>query len=327
MTTTTLGYQYTDLLPDTYYEHALRADLRRGLSSPDNKQISPTWFYDARGSDLFEQITQLDSYYPTRCEHQILTRRAATIADLTRAQTLIELGSGSSLKTQLLLDALGPTLESYIPLDVSSTALRQACDRLAPLYPELQVHGIRTDFHTTLELPARTGPRLFAFLGSTIGNLQHPQARVQFLDRLRTTMLPGDHLLLGADLVKDPATLVAAYDDPTTAQFNLNVLAVINRETGADFNPGIFTHTAPWNPATEQIEMRLRSNVDQVVNLPALDMTVPFTAGEDLLTEISAKFTRSRVTTELAAARMTLRAWYTDPDQMFGLALAAPVTR
>lgn len=322
LTTLQTGYTFTDLLPPSYYDSALREDLRRGLPQPEI-EFSPMWFYDAVGSDLFEQICALDSYYPTRVERGILAAHANTIARLSDAHTLIELGSGSSVKTRLLLDALRGTLREYIPLDVSATALHQACTDLSPHYPGLALHAIRSDFTTTVELPERTGPRLLVFLGSTIGNFR-PTERVAFLKRLRRSMSSGDLLLLGTDLIKPEATLVAAYNDATTAKWNLNVLEVFNR-AGCDFDRGGFGHVALWNDRYERIEMRLRARRTQVISNPSLGVQVRIAEGQDLLTEVSHKFTKDRVVTELAAAGLETRAWLTDTDQQFAVSLSAPL--
>ena len=316
-------------LPPGYLEEALRADARSGLTS-EPKSLPPKWFYDAQGSALFEKITELREYYPTRAEREILTANAVGIAGQTRARTLVELGSGSSEKTRLLLDALraaGP-LRCYVPVDVSEPALVAAADALSAEYQGLDVRAVLSDFSEHLGLPARgdaPAPRLIAFLGSTIGNLL-PTERASFLARLRAGLCPGDFFLLGTDLVKDPATLVAAYDDCSgvTAAFNKNVLAVLNTELGADFDLDAFEHVAVWDADHEWIEMRLRSLGDQVVHLPAIGFTVRFAGGEEMRTEISAKFRRSGVEAELAAAGFAMRSWWTDSAGQFGLSLSVP---
>ena len=268
-------------LPPGFLAEALRADARAGLAS-DPKSLPPKWFYDAQGSALFEKITELREYYPTRAEREILRARAASVAALTRARTLVELGSGSSEKTRLLLDALRAegTLRCYAPVDVSEAALIAAADALTAEYPGLDVRAVVSDFEEHLGFPDEgdaPSPRLVAFLGSTIGNLL-PDQRAAFLGRVRAAMRPGDFFLLGTDLVKDPATLIAAYDDDSglTAEFNKNVLAVLNAELGADFDPDEFEHVAVWDAAAEWIEMRLRSLADQAVHLPAIGLTVAF---------------------------------------------------
>ncbi len=316
-------------LPPGYLADALRADARAGLTS-DPKSLPPKWFYDAQGSALFEKITELREYYPTRAEREILHAHATSVAALTKARTLVELGSGSSEKTRLLLDTLrvAGTLRCYVPVDVSEPALGAAGDALAAEYPGLDVRAVVSDFEEHLGLPAdgdAPARRLVAFLGSTIGNLL-PDQRAAFLAQVRAGLRPGDCFLLGTDLVKDPATLVAAYDDDSgvTAEFNKNVLAVLNAELGADFDPDEFEHVAVWDAEAEWIEMRLRSLTDQTVRVPAIGLTVRFAAGEEMRTEVSAKFRRSGVEAELAATGLAMRSWWTDSAARFGLSLSLP---
>ncbi|HLK76202.1 MAG TPA: L-histidine N(alpha)-methyltransferase [Streptosporangiaceae bacterium] len=316
-------------LPPGFLAESLRADARRGLAS-DPKSLPPKWFYDAQGSALFDKITELREYYPTRAEREILHATATSIAQLTRARTLVELGSGSSDKTRLLLDALraAGALLCYVPVDVSEPALIAAGDALSAEYPGLDVRAVVSDFEEHLGFPAdgdAPAPRLVAFLGSTIGNLL-PAQRAAFLARVRAGLRPGDFFLLGTDLVKDPSVLVAAYDDDSgvTAQFNKNVLAVLNNELGADFDPDEFEHVAVWDPRNEWIEMRLRSLAGQTVHLPAIGLTVAFAEGEDMRTEVSAKFRRAGVEAELAAAGLAMRSWWTDSAAQFGLSLSVP---
>ncbi len=301
---------------------ALEADVRAGLTASP-KSLPPKWFYDARGSELFSRITTLAEYYPTRAEHAILRAHAGQIAELTGADTLIELGSGTSEKTRVLLDALqeGGTVERYVPFDVDESVLREAGGAVAAEYPEVGVHAVLGDFEHHLPLLPTGGRRLIAFLGGTIGNLM-PAQRAAFLHTLASTMAPGDALLLGTDLVKDPARLVAAYDDAAgvTAEFNRNVLHVLVRELGADLDPEAFAHMALWDPEHEWIEMRLRSRTDQVVRV--LDLSVPFAEGEELRTEVSAKFRRSRVAEEVSAAGLELSQWWTDTDGNYALSLS-----
>ncbi|WP_432995317.1 L-histidine N(alpha)-methyltransferase [Dactylosporangium sp. CA-233914] len=305
----------------------LRADARTGLTASP-KWLPPKYFYDARGSELFEEITRLPEYYPTRAEREILSTRAGAIARITGAKTLIELGSGSSEKTRLLLDALREqgTLGSFVPLDVSAAALRAALGELRREYPDLHLHGIVADFVRHLEVLPETGTRLVAFLGGTIGNFT-PAERAPFLSGLRGRLSPGEFLLLGADLVKDPAVLVPAYDDGAgvTAEFNRNVLHVLNRELDGDFNPDAFEHVALWDPTREWIEMRLRAQAPMRVHLKGLNLTVAFAAGEELRTEVSAKFRRDGLTAELAAAGFAVRDWWTDQPGRFALTLATAI--
>ncbi|OLZ74325.1 dimethylhistidine N-methyltransferase [Streptomyces sp. IMTB 2501] len=310
----------TRTLPEDATDAALRADVRNGLTVHP-KWLPPKWFYDARGSELFEQITELPEYYPTRAEREILATRSGEIATASGARTLIELGSGSSEKTRYLLEALAPS--AYVPVDVSESALTQAGQALVEDHPDLEVHALIADFTAPLTLPATPGPRLLAFLGGTIGNLL-PDERAKFLFSVRSLLAPGDGLLLGTDLVKDEQVLVRAYDDAAgvTAAFNKNVLAVVDRELGADFDPDAFDHVALWDTEREWIEMRLRSRVAQTVKVPALDLAVDFAAGEELRTEVSAKFRRDGVTAELAAAGLELTHWLTDAQSRFALSLS-----
>ncbi|MFE2379625.1 L-histidine N(alpha)-methyltransferase [Streptomyces sp. NPDC059398] len=319
-------FQLTRTLPEDATDAALRADVRQGLTGTP-KTLPPKWFYDARGSELFEEITALPEYYPTRAEREILLARAGDIAEATGARTLIELGSGSSEKTRHLLDAL-PALEAYIPVDVSGSALTAAADALLAERPGLTVHALIADFTRELALPAAPGPRLVVFLGGTIGNLLPPE-RGAFLRSVRSLLEPGDQLLLGTDLVKDESVLVPAYDDAAgvTAAFNKNVLSVIDRELGADFDPDAFDHVAVWDRENEWIEMRLRARRAFTVKIPELDLAVPFTAGEEMRTEVSAKFREERVRSELAAAGMPLRHWWTDSGGQFALSLSGPPVR
>lgn len=304
---------------------SMEKDVVTGLGS-DPKTLPPKYFYDAVGSVLFEEITGLPEYYPTRCERSILDERAEEIAAASGADTLVELGSGSSVKTRLLLDGLARagTLARYIPVDVSPTALEGAMDALRLDYPGLDLHGVVADFEHHLALLPQEGRRMVAFLGGTIGNLT-PRERHGFLADLRRGLRPGDTLLLGTDLVKDPTRLVAAYDDASgvTAAFNKNVLTVLNQTLSADFDPDDFDHVAVWDAEHEWIEMRLRSRVAQQVHVADLDLTVSFIEGEHIRTEISAKFRREKVASELTDAGYDLTHWWTDPDEDYALSLAA----
>ncbi|ORT57274.1 L-histidine N(alpha)-methyltransferase [Streptomyces sp. CB03238] len=315
----------TRTLPEDATGADLRADVLHGLTRTP-KDLPPKWFYDARGSELFEEITRLPEYYPTRAEREILVARAAEIAEVTRARTLVELGSGSSEKTRHLIEALLPGLESYVPVDVSESALRGAAEALTGEHPGLQVHALIADFTRGLALPGTPGPRLVAFLGGTIGNLL-PEQRKLFLRSVRSLLSPGDALLLGTDLVKDEETLVAAYDDAAgvTAEFNKNVLAVLARELGADADPADFDHVAVWDREREWIEMRLRARQALTVKIPELDLAVTFEAGEEMRTEVSAKFRQEGVRGELAGAGMELAHWWTDEEGRFALSLATAV--
>ena len=313
----------TRTLPEEATDAALRVDVLRGLTRTP-KTLPPKWFYDAHGSELFEKITELPEYYPARAERELLSAHSAEIAEVTGARSLIELGSGSSEKTRYLLDAI-PDLDTYVPVDVSESALTQAAHALAAQRPGLNIHALITDFTTGLALPGTPGPRLLALLGSTIGNLL-PAERATLLSSIRSLLSPGDALLLGADLVKDEPALVAAYNDAAgvTAAFNKNVLSVMNRALGADFDLDAFEHVARWDAASEWIEMRLRSRTDQTVKIPTLDLQIDFAAGEELRTEVSAKFHEQGVRRELALSGLELTQWWT-AGPLYGLALARPL--
>lgn len=313
-------------LAPSAYADALARDVRAGLTrSP--KSLPPKYFYDERGSDLFDQITRLEVYYPTRAERSLLTRHAAEIAAAVPAGTLVELGSGTSEKTRLLLDALreGGDLRRFVPVDFDPSVLSRSADAIVREYPGIEVHTVVADFEEHLHLLPGGDRRLVAFLGSTIGNFE-PAARARFLRGVREALRPGDAFLLGTDLVKDVGRLVAAYDDPqgVTAAFNRNVLAVVDRELDADFDLDSFEHVAVWDPEQEWIEMRLRSTRDQVVRVGRLGLGVQFAAGEQMRTEVSAKFRRERIERELAAAGLRMTRWW-EGDGDFGLSLSIPV--
>ncbi len=316
--------QLINHLDRDYLRQALEQDVRAGLEATP-KHLPPKWFYDATGSELFSQITRLPEYYPTRRELAILREHVGDIVARGGADTLVELGSGTSEKTVLLLDALADagTLRAYMPVDVDAVTLREAAGRLAARYPGLAVRAVCADFEHHLALLPRTGRRMVAFLGGTIGNLG-PDAREVFLKGLRDTLNPGDTLLLGADLVKDSGRLVAAYDDSAgvTAAFNRNVLHVINRELEAGFDPGAFDHVALYDEVNDWIEMRLRARRDMRVQVAALGLTASFAAGEEMRTEISAKFRPAGLSRELTAAGFTVRRWYLDPTGDYSLVLA-----
>jgi L-histidine N-alpha-methyltransferase len=323
---------FHDHLPPHHAAEELRRDVAAGLTSRP-KVLPPKWFYDKTGSELFERITTLPEYYPTRAEREILAARAGEIVAATGCRTLVELGSGSSEKTRLLLSALtasrggtGHDDAAYVALDVSEDALRDACQALAADYPGLAVTGVRADFETQLgTLPDDPQGRLVVFLGGTIGNLD-PGQRDGFFRDLRAGFGPRDRFLLGADLVKSPEVLVPAYDDAAgvTAAFNHNVLDVMNNGLGADFRHEDFEHVARWDAEHEWIEMRLRAVRDVLVGLPAIDLVVAFDAGEELRTEISAKFRREGLTGELAGAGFAEAGWWTDEEGRFSLSLWSP---
>lgn len=310
-------------------ERTLADDVLDGLTRPF-KELPPKHFYDERGAELFDQICDLPEYYPTRAERSILVSRAAHIAQLTQAAEIVELGSGTAEKTRVLLAALAAagTMRRYVPLDVTESMIVRCAEEITTLHEGLQVHGIVGDFERHLgnvPLPG-DGPRIVAFLGGTIGNFT-PGARRRLLRRVRGLLRPGiDHLLLGTDLVKDARVLEAAYNDTAgvTAQFNLNVLQVMNRELGADFDLSAFEHVAFFDAEREWIEMRLRSTVRQRVDIPGVGLTVDFAAREELRTEISAKFTPERLQADLGAAGLELERILTDDDDLFALSLSTP---
>jgi L-histidine Nalpha-methyltransferase len=301
-------------------------DVREGLSCPF-KEIPPKYFYDDRGSRLFEAITGLPEYYPTRAERAILEARAREIVAAATPSTLIELGSGAAAKTRSLLDAMraAGTLETYVPVDISEEITRRVAEELVAEYEGLRVHGIVCDYETHLERTPREEGGLIAFLGGTIGNFR-PGPRRSFLARIATLMYPGDRFLLGTDLVKNRARLEAAYNDSKgiTAEFNKNVLRVLNRELGADFDPDAFEHVAFWDGDNEWMDIRLRSLREQFIDIRELDMRVHFARNEEMRTEISTKFTRERLEASYADAGLELVEWWTDRDDLYALSLARP---
>jgi L-histidine N-alpha-methyltransferase len=303
---------------------SIEEDAQRGLTAQP-KDIPPKWFYDDRGSSLFDEITRLDEYYPTRRERSILEARAPEIARRTHADTLVELGSGTSEKTRVLLDGMrdAGTLRRFVPFDVSKRTLHDAAAAIENDYAGIDVQPVVGDFTIDLDKIPAGGRRLVVFLGGTIGNLL-PEPRSEFLRNVARMLTPDDYFLLGTDLVKDVGRLEAAYDDArgVTAEFNKNVLHVMNRELDADFDVDAFEHVAVFDTEREWIEMRLRSTRDQTVNVRALGLSVDFAEGEEMRTEVSAKFTRDRVERELSAAGMELVEWWTDADHDFALSLA-----
>jgi L-histidine N-alpha-methyltransferase len=306
---------------------ALRRDARVGLSATP-KAMPPVWFYDDRGSDLYEAITRTPEYYPFRTEQALLRRSGDEIAEAAAATVLVELGSGNSEKTRLLLDAMATAtagLDGYVPFDVAEGTMRAAAQAVADDLG-IGVHAVVGDFHEHLDgIPAVEGPRLVAFLGSTIGNFA-PGQRARFLVEVAGLLEPHDRFLLATDMVKPVDRLVAAYDDAAgvTAAFNRNLLAVLNRELDADFALDRFEHLSVWDAGSQWIEMRLRATEAMTVTLPAIDLTVDFAAGEQMRTEISAKFTVDRVRGELARAGMAVVGLWTDPAGDYLLTLARP---
>ena len=303
-------------------------ELRRGLASTP-KWTSPAWFYDAVGGELFDQITRLPEYYPTRTERSILSACAGELAALVRPRTIVELGAGTSDKTRLLLEACLAEVDglTFAPIDLDEATLGAACESLAAEFDDLDLAPMIADFHELDRVRDRPGPRLVVFLGSTIGNLD-PSARTRFLFDLDCSLDrgEGDHALIGFDLVKDRERLVDAYDDlqGVTAAFNLNLLDVLNRETGADFDRTSFRHVAVWDDANNWIEMRLRAIRAMTVRLPAIDLTIGFAQGEELRTEISTKFTPEGVRSELEATGLVIVREWTDAAGDFLVVLARP---
>ncbi|MDX6412061.1 MAG: L-histidine Nalpha-methyltransferase [Gaiellaceae bacterium] len=299
-------------------------EVREGLSRA-LKELPPKYFYDERGSALFDQITELPEYYPSRCEREILNRHAPEI--VSGAAELVELGSGTASKTRALLYAMAGAgnLRRYVPFDVDESVVEACTDELVGLYPGLDVHGVVGDFEHDLHRVPEGERRLFAFLGGTIGNL-YPDERVDFLAKIRALMLPEDRLIVGTDLIKDRSILEAAYNDSegVTAEFNRNVLRVLNEGLGADFEPEAFEHVAFFDEANSWIEMRLRANGAQRVRIDGADLELTFADGEEVRTEISSKFTVEAVDRELDEAGLRLERFFTDEGGLFGLALAAP---
>jgi L-histidine N-alpha-methyltransferase len=305
-------------------DRALRADIHDGLTTQP-KELQPKWFYDERGSDLFDQITRLAEYYPTEAEREILFTHADTIIERAGADTIVELGAGTSDKTRALLDAarVDGRLDRFIPFDVSEEFLRSTAATFAQTYPGLRVHGVVGDFDRHLERIPGGGRRLVVLLGGTIGNYQ-PVPRKEFLRRIVEGMRPGDRFLLGTDLVKEQSRLELAYDDPAgiTAEFNKNILQVVNRELDADFDLDRFDHVATWDDHEEWMDLGLRSRVDHDVRVEALDLDVHFAAGEYMRTEVSAKFRIENFTAELASVGLHVEHWFTDRAADFAVSLS-----
>ena len=308
---------------------ALAEDVLDGLTRPA-KELSPKYFYDERGSRLFDEITAQPEYYPTRAERAILEARASELVALTGAGELVELGSGTATKTRVLLDAMrdAGALRRYVAFDVDPTMVAESVGALRAAYPGAGIEGVAGDFdHHLTEIPEPMDgvPRVVAFLGGTVGNFE-PGSRRGFLRALADLLRPEDRLLLGTDLIKDVDVLEAAYNDAAgvTAEFNRNVLVVLNRELDADFDPELFDHVAFFDPQHEWIEMRLRANREHRVRVAALDLDISFARGEEMRTELSTKFTRERLEADLEAAGLALAEWMTDPDELYALSLSAP---
>jgi len=306
---------------------AVLAELRDALTAAP-RRLPSKYFYDDRGSALFERITELPEYYPTRSEAALLAAVADDVVRLSGARELVEIGSGAATKTRLLLDAMerAGQLHLYVPMDVSEGTVRRVAHELVAVYPTLSVHGVVGDFMSHLGDIPDPDERLVIFLGGTIGNLSPPEAR-RFLRELGTQMRRGEHLLLGVDRIKDRATLEAAYNDAAgvTAEFNLNILAVVNGVAGGDFDPARFRHAARWNEADHRIEMWLAATEAHRVHLDDLDLTLDLAAGEEILTEISTKYDRRLAGDLLADSGYALERWYSDDEERFALCLAARV--
>ncbi len=322
----------TDAPEITIERHARGAsdmgeEVREGLTRRPLKELPPKLFYDARGSELFDQITAQPEYYPARAERSILNRCSPEIVELSGADELVELGSGVASKTRALLYAMAGAgaLDRYVPFDIDLSVVEACATELIEVLPGMRVHGVVGDFARDLERLPAGERRLIAFLGGTVGNL-HPEERAEFLARMRDQMAPSDHLLVGMDLVKDRALLEAAYNDAAgvTAAFNLNVLNAVNEGLGANFDLDAFEHKAFFDPEQERIEMRLRSSCDQHVSVPGAGVEIDLAEGEEIRTEISSKFTPERIESELEAAGLELTRLFCDDEGLFSLALAAP---
>jgi len=296
------------------------AELRAGLRGRP-RRVPSKYFYDDVGSRLFDDICELPEYYLTRAEHALLAEHARAIAG--DATTLLEIGSGMARKTGLLVRAMGERVAAprYVPFDISEAALAQSARELTAATPRLVVTPVVGDFATDLaRLPDVPGPRLFAFLGSTIGNLDEDEAPA-FVRALSAQMRPGDRFALGVDLVKDHAVLHAAYNDAAgvTAAFNRNILRVISRELGGDIDADAFAHVAFYDPARARIEMHLEATRAMRITLRAIDLVFDVVAGERIRTEISRKFTRASVADTFARGGLQLADWFEGGG--FGLAL------
>ncbi|MBL1142693.1 MAG: L-histidine N(alpha)-methyltransferase [Proteobacteria bacterium] len=291
------------------------------------RSLSPKYFYDERGSELFDQICSTPEYYPTRTENTLLTEYAVEIIDKTRPEQILELGSGYSVKTRRLFDACQHISHSctYAPFDVCEEALVESAQKLSKEYQWLDLKPLLGDYHGGLgNLPATQGSHLYLFLGSTIGNFEQHEA-LAFINELYDVMREGDHFLIGIDRVKKNDVLHAAYNDAQgiTAEFNLNVLHVLNRELNANFDINAFTHSATFNTEKERIEMRLTSIRKQEVKINDLEKTIHFDKDESILTEISQKYTYSGIEEMLTDAGFSITDHYEDDNQYFSLVLAS----
>ncbi len=312
------------LLDPNWASGSLVQDVRRGFASHP-RALPPKWLYDERGSELFDEITRLPEYYPFAREHSILTEHADEIVAASGATTLVELGSGTSEKTRILLDAFAATgtLECFAPVDVSEATLRHAAEVIAERYPGVQVEAVVGDFTLHLAHLPRHGRRMVAFLGGTIGNL-YREERAAFLGALADVLGPGDSVLLGTDLVKSADRLIAAYNDErgVTEEFVLNSLRVLNRELGADFDLDGFSYIPFWDAHMERMDLRLRAEMPQRVTIPGADLVLDLASGEEIRVEISTKFRVSKVAAELESAGLGVTRVWTDQDGDFALTLA-----
>ena len=312
------------LLDPEWATDSLVEDVRRGLTRHP-RTLPPKWLYDDAGSRMFDEITRLPEYYPFTAERSILEQHAAEIATASAATTLVELGSGTSEKTRLLLDAFTATgqLARFAPVDVSEQVLRESADQIAQRYPGLEVEAVVGDFTLHLAQLPRGGTRMVAFLGGTIGNLYLEERRA-FLGALADVLEPGDSLLLGTDLVKSADRLIAAYHDRggVTEEFVRNSLRVLNRELGADFDLDAFSYIPFWDAHMERMDLRLRSETPQLVKIPGAGLVLDLAVGEEIRVEISTKFRVSKIAAELEQAGFAVTRVWTDDPADFALTLA-----
>lgn len=321
-----MHFELNNYLDEGGFWATMAEDVRQGLTATP-KRLLPKYFYDAHGSDLFEAITELPEYYPMRAESALLQAIAPRLMETLAPDDIVELGSGSSTKTRILLDAQPDehTVGTYVAFDVSESIIRQAAEELQQRYPGLDIYGVVGDFERHLDkIPPSKGRRLILFLGSTIGNLE-PGPRVELLRNIRDQMGPNDFLLLGTDLVKEIPVIERAYNDSAgvTAAFNLNILNVINNGLEGDFDPDAFEHVAFFNRELSRIEMHLRPRRPQTVRLKTIGLTVELSPEETIHTESSHKFTRESVAEMLRAAGLSLIEWFTGDEPRFGLSLSA----
>ena len=305
-------------------------DVLAGLRA-EQKYIPSKYFYDARGSHLFELICNLPEYYPTRTELRLLGTHARDIVRGFRNGDLVELGSGANWKIRTLLEALGRSRRSdmqYVPVDVCASVLKQSSDELTASYPELKVNGIVADFTRDLQCIKSDRPKLVMFFGSTIGNLDELEAS-SFLKCVAASLNPGDRFLLGLDMVKPVEIIEAAYNDSRrlTAEFNRNILLVINRELAANFSPDAFDHVAFFNSEEERVEMHLRAKIDIWVEVKAIAVSFVLRRGETIRTEICRKFRRHGAERMIRDAGMEVSRWYSDAKGWFSLLEALPDQR